>query len=65
VHGWDLATAVGAEARMGDELATAVLEYVEPQLDLWQGTEWFAAPVPVPADADPETRLVALLGRTP
>jgi uncharacterized protein (TIGR03086 family) len=65
VHGWDLATAGGLEAGNGDELATAVLGYVEPRLDLWQGTAWFAAPVAVPDDADPQTRLVALLGRTP
>lgn len=65
VHGWDLATAVGAEAGIGDDLATAVIEYVEPQLDLWQGTSWFAGPVPVRNDASPQQRLVALLGRDP
>lgn len=65
VHGWDLATAVGAEAGIGDDLANAVIEYVEPQLDLWQGTSWFDDPVPVPDDASPQQRLVALLGRDP
>ncbi|HEY0452597.1 TIGR03086 family metal-binding protein [Actinophytocola sp.] len=65
VHGWDLATAVGADAAMGEELATAVLEYVEPQLDAWSGTSMFAEPVSVPDDAGPQTRLVALLGRRP
>lgn len=65
VHGWDLATALGGEAGMGDELATAVLGYVEPQAAAWQGSGMFADPVPVPADADPQTRLVAMLGRRP
>jgi uncharacterized protein (TIGR03086 family) len=65
VHGWDLATALGQEAGLGDELAVAVLDYVTPQLDLWQGTSWFADPVPVPADAEPRSRLIALLGRHP
>ncbi len=65
VHGWDLATALGLEAGMGDELATAVLDYIEPQIDQWQGTSMFAAPVAVPDDAEPQTRLVALLGRRP
>jgi uncharacterized protein (TIGR03086 family) len=65
VHGWDLATALGAAAGISDELATAVLGYVEPQLAAWAGTSMFAAPVPVPADAAPVTRLIALLGRQP
>jgi uncharacterized protein (TIGR03086 family) len=63
VHGWDLATAVGATADLGDELATALLAYVEPQD--WSGSSMFAEPVPVADDADPETRLVSLLGRRP
>jgi uncharacterized protein (TIGR03086 family) len=65
VHGWDLATALGADAGISDELATAVLRYVEPQLAAWSGSSMFADPVPVPADADPPTRLIALLGRRP
>lgn len=65
VHGWDLATALGMETGMGDELATAVLAYVEPQAQAWQGSGLFADPVPVPADGDPQTRLVAMLGRRP
>jgi uncharacterized protein (TIGR03086 family) len=65
VHGWDLATAVGAEAGIDDELATAVIEYVEPALRRWDGQTFFAPPVPVADDADPQSRLVALLGRNP
>ncbi|HEV2778337.1 MAG TPA: TIGR03086 family metal-binding protein [Actinophytocola sp.] len=65
VHGWDLATALGAETEMGDELAGFLLRSVEPHVDNWQGIGIFAAPVPVPADADAQTRLVALLGRDP
>lgn len=65
VHGWDLATAIGAPAGIGDELATALLGFVEPELPAWQGSGMFADPVPVSEDADPETRLVALLGRRP
>jgi uncharacterized protein (TIGR03086 family) len=65
VHGWDLATAVGLESALGDELATAVLEYIEPQIDQWEGMSLFADPVRVPDGADPVTRLVAMLGRNP
>ncbi|MGH3875723.1 MAG: TIGR03086 family metal-binding protein [Actinophytocola sp.] len=65
VHGWDLATALGLEAGIEEDLATAVIEYVEPRIDWWRGTSMFADAVPVPGDADPRTRLVAMLGRDP
>jgi uncharacterized protein (TIGR03086 family) len=65
VHGWDLATAIGAGADIPDELASALLAYAEPQVSLWSGTSMFANPVQVPDDAPPQTRLVALLGRQP
>jgi uncharacterized protein (TIGR03086 family) len=65
VHGWDLATALGAHPDIPDDLAEALLAYVEPQRPAWSGTGLFAEPVPVPADAAPATRLVALLGRQP
>lgn len=65
VHGWDLATALGADAGIADELASAVLTYVEPQVSAWAGTSMFAKPVPVPADAAAATRLIGLLGRRP
>jgi uncharacterized protein (TIGR03086 family) len=65
VHGWDLATALGADADIADDLATALLAHAEPLVESWSGTSMFAAPVPVPDDAAPKDRLVALLGRTP
>jgi uncharacterized protein (TIGR03086 family) len=65
VHGWDLATALGSDPAMGDELALELLGFVEPQLDAWQGSGLFADPVPVPDDAEPQDRLVAALGRRP
>jgi uncharacterized protein (TIGR03086 family) len=65
VHGWDLATALGLEAGIDEDLATAVIEYVEPRIDWWRDTSMFADAVPVPESADPLTRLVAMLGRDP
>ncbi|MDQ3789486.1 MAG: TIGR03086 family metal-binding protein, partial [Actinomycetota bacterium] len=65
VHGWDLATALGADAGIPDELAEALLAYVEPQLAAWSGSGMFAEPVPVPDDAPAAARLVGLLGRAP
>jgi uncharacterized protein (TIGR03086 family) len=65
VHGWDLAKGIGADHDMSDDLAATLLRVVEPQIKYWHGTGIFDPPVPVPADADPQTRLVALLGRHP
>ncbi|ATE53714.1 TIGR03086 family metal-binding protein [Actinosynnema pretiosum] len=65
VHAWDLATAVGADRRVDAGLAEAVLAFAEREADAWSGSGLFADPVPVGADADAQTRLVALLGRRP
>lgn len=65
VHGWDLAQGTGVRSRMPDELADAVHARVEPQVADWQGAGLFDPPVPVPPDAPPQDRLVALLGRHP
>jgi uncharacterized protein (TIGR03086 family) len=65
VHGWDLATALGADAAIPDELAEALLAFIEPQKDAWSATGLFGTPVAVPDDAPPSARLVGLLGRQP
>ena len=65
VHAWDLARAIGADERIDPDLAEAVLEYMEPNAEAWAASGLFDPPVPVPDNADPQTRLVALLGRTP
>ncbi|MBN6039344.1 TIGR03086 family metal-binding protein [Amycolatopsis sp. 195334CR] len=65
VHGWDLAVAIGAEYRVGDELAEDLLAELGPQVSGWQGGGIFAAPVRTAPDATPSDRLVALLGRDP
>ncbi|XVS61386.1 TIGR03086 family metal-binding protein [Actinosynnema sp. CA-299493] len=65
VHAWDLARAIGADERIDPDLAETVLEHLEPNARAWAASGLFDPPVPVPDDADPQTRLVALLGRTP
>jgi uncharacterized protein (TIGR03086 family) len=63
VHGWDVATACGSERRMPPGLATALLEAATSLVDDETRQPAFGPPVPVPATADPEDRLVAFLGR--
>lgn len=65
VHGWDVATACGSGRRMPDGLATALLRAATSLVDDATRQPVFGPPVPVPAMATPEDRLVAFLGRRP
>jgi uncharacterized protein (TIGR03086 family) len=63
VHGWDLATATGQDTALNPGLVAACLEVVTPQADLLRDSGAFATDVEAPPDADPQTTLLALLGR--
>jgi uncharacterized protein (TIGR03086 family) len=65
VHAWDLARGIGADATLDPELVNRVLAFTEPHADSLAASSSFAEPVPVPDDADPQTRLIAMYGRTP
>ncbi|SDM53668.1 TIGR03086 family protein [Lentzea albidocapillata subsp. violacea] len=65
VHAWDLARSIGADERIDPDLASTVLKYVERSIGEWSGSPMFDSPVPVPPDADDQTRLIGLLGRKP
>ena len=65
IHGWDVAVATGQDARLDPDLVTACLSVIEPQLAMLQGSGMFGSAVDVPADADEQTRLLAVLGRRP
>ncbi|WP_158885688.1 TIGR03086 family metal-binding protein [Amycolatopsis anabasis] len=65
VHGWDLATAIGAPQPIGEELARRLIDEFGPQVESWQGLGIFAPPVKAGEDASAPDRLVALLGRAP
>jgi uncharacterized protein (TIGR03086 family) len=65
VHAWDLARAVGADDRLDPELCTEFLARLPTDVDALAATGMFAPPVAVPDGADPQTRLLARLGRDP
>jgi len=65
IHSWDLGAATGAPVLFDPELAEAVYENTLPGAKGLLASGLFAPPVPVPGDADPQTRLVALYGRDP
>jgi uncharacterized protein (TIGR03086 family) len=63
VHGWDLATATDGATSLPADLVDACLEVVLPQIDALESSGAFGSDHDVPAGADPQTRLLALLGR--
>jgi uncharacterized protein (TIGR03086 family) len=63
VHGWDLAVATGQDATIDADLVEACLAVVEPQAEQLRASGSFGDHLRTPADADPQTRLLAMLGR--
>ena len=63
IHGWDVATATGQEASLDPALVQECFEVVQPQAEMLRASGMFGADVSVGADADAQTRLLALLGR--
>ncbi|MGW2178340.1 TIGR03086 family metal-binding protein [Streptomyces sp. NPDC001732] len=63
VHAWDLSRAIGADERLPALLVDFTRREVGPYAKDLSGSGLFAPPVGTPADADPQTELLALLGR--
>jgi len=64
IHGWDLAVATGQDATIDPALVEACFEVIEPQLDMLEASGMFGTKVDVDPDADRQTQLLALLGRS-
>ncbi|MEV6977925.1 TIGR03086 family metal-binding protein [Kitasatospora sp. NPDC093806] len=62
VHTWDLAEGIGRLTRLPADLVDFALDEFTGYGDL-SGSGLFDPPLPVPADAGPQTRLLALVGR--
>jgi uncharacterized protein (TIGR03086 family) len=63
VHGWDIASATGQDARLDPSLVEACLPLARQLATQFRPSGVFGEDLPVPADASPQTRLLALLGR--
>lgn len=63
VHAWDLSRAIGADERLPDALVDAAAREFGGYADELPRS-MFDAPVTVPAEADAQTRLLAMLGRS-
>lgn len=65
MHTWDLARATGQDDRLDPALCAALVEGMEPVEDAMRSSGQYGPRVPVPADADPQTRLLGFIGRDP
>lgn len=63
-HTWDLSRAIGADDTLEPDLVAALYPVLVAAHPAMAGSGKFAAAIPVPDTADPQTRLLALLGRT-
>jgi uncharacterized protein (TIGR03086 family) len=65
LHTWDLARATGQEDTLDPELCAAMLSGMERLEDVMRSSGQYGPAVPVPDDADPQTRLIGFIGRDP
>ena len=65
MHTWDLARATGQDERLDPETCAELLEGMLPLDDLLRSSGQYGPRVPVPDDADVQTRLLAFIGRDP
>ena len=65
MHTWDLARATGQDERLDPEFCAQMLAGMEPIAEMIYSSGQYGPPVPVPADADAQTRLLGFIGRDP
>lgn len=63
LHGWDIATATGQDARMPDDLAEAAHQMIHGRFTDEQRKGVFKPEIQVAADASPQEKLLAYTGR--
>ena len=64
IHGWDLASATGQPTVLDPELVDACWEVLQPQLAPMQASGAFGVALPHQPGDDPQTTLLAALGRS-
>lgn len=64
IHAWDLGMALAKEVNFVPEVAQYAYDYALPRKGEMQDSGLFADPIPVSEDADIQTKLLALYGRS-
>jgi uncharacterized protein (TIGR03086 family) len=65
LHTWDLARATGQDESLDPEMCAEMLAGMEPIDELLRSSGQYGPAVPVPDDADVQTRLIGFIGRDP
>ena len=65
IHAWDLARAIGGDESLDPELVALTDKTFGSVFDAFRGPGGFGDDVPVPDDADAQTKLLAKSGRKP
>jgi uncharacterized protein (TIGR03086 family) len=65
MHTWDLARATGQDERLDPERCRRMYEGMLPLDEVLRASGQYGPRVPVPADSDPQTLLLAFIGRRP
>ncbi len=65
MHTWDLARATGQDDTLDAEHCAELVVGMEPMEELIRSSGQYGPRVPVPDDADPQTRLLGFIGRDP
>lgn len=63
IHSWDLARAIGADEKLDPELIEACTEWFSSQEGAYRDSGAIGPRIDVPANADPQTALLAAFGR--
>lgn len=63
IHAWDLARGIGADDELDPELVEVLYAGVKTREDELKASGMFGDKVNVPADADTQTKLLAIMGR--
>ncbi|MET1075308.1 MAG: TIGR03086 family metal-binding protein [Umezawaea sp.] len=65
MHTWDLARATGQDERLDQDKCAELVEGMLPMDGALRSSGHYGPKVEVPEDADPQTRMLAFIGRTP
>ncbi|MDT4927541.1 MAG: hypothetical protein QOF92_408 [Pseudonocardiales bacterium] len=65
MHTWDLARATGQDDQLDPQFCAELLVGMEPIEDVMRSSGEFGARVPVPDDADAQTKMLGFIGRDP
>jgi uncharacterized protein (TIGR03086 family) len=65
LHTWDLARATGQDVTLDPERCAQMLAGMEPMDEVLRQSGQYGPRVPVPDDADAQTKLIAFIGRDP